>query len=267
MKLLEGKVAIVTGAAHPLGMGFAACRKLAEAGAKVVVTDLIRTDDELKNLQARVDEIMAAGGEAVAMAVDVTDRAQIDACVTATRDAFGSVDILFNNAGTPVGCGEFLQMTDRQWDLSYRVNLKGMVDFCQAVIPVMVDHGGGAIINNSSLSGLGAASEMAAYTATKFAVVGLSKALACEFAHQGIRVNAVCPGNIWTQMGAMEAEHHRREGETLEQVKARMLGEVPQGRWGSGDDVADTVVYLASDRASYINGVALPVAGGMAPGL
>lgn len=267
MKVLEGKVAIVSGAAHPMGMGFAACRKLAEAGAKVVVTDLARNGEEFAILQARAAEICETGGEAIALGVDVTERSEIDTCVAKTIECFGRVDILFNNAGTPVGCGDFLDMNDQQWNLSYQVNLKGLADFCQAAIPAMIEQGGGAIINNSSLSGLGAVGEMAAYTATKFAVVGLTKGLAAEFGSRNIRVNTVCPGSIWTQMGAMEAQHLREEGETLDEVKTRMLTEVPQGRWGTGDDVGNAVVYLASEQASYINGVAMPVAGGMAPGL
>ena len=267
MKLLTGKVAIVTGAAHPMGMGFAACRKLSKAGAKVVVTDLARNDEELKNLQLRADSICEMGGEAIAIAVDITDRSQIDSCVEQVRERFGTIDILFNNAGTPVGCGEFLEMTAQQWDISYQVNLKGTVDFCQAVLPVMIDNGGGSIINNSSLSGLGATEHMAGYTATKFAVVGLTKALACEFGSEKIRVNSICPGTIWTQMGQAEAEWLREDGESLEDVKARMAADIPQGRCGSPEEVADTVVYLASDMASYVNGVAIPVAGGLAPGL
>jgi len=266
-KLLEGKVAIVTGAAHTMGMGFAACRKLSEAGARVVVTDLARNDEELNNLQLRADSICEQGGDAIAIAVDITDRAQIDTCVEAVKDKFGAVDILFNNAGTPIGCGNFLEMNDDQWDISYQVNLKGAVDFCRAVMPVMITNGGGSVINNSSLSGIGVTPQMAAYTATKFAVVGLTKALACEFGSSNIRVNTVCPGAIWTQMGQMEAEYLREEGETLEDSKRKMASEIPLGRCGAADEVADAVVYLASDMASYINGVALPVAGGLAPGL
>lgn len=267
MKLLDGKVAIVTGAGHPMGMGFAACRKMAEAGARVVITDLARNEQELASLQARATEINDAGGEAVVVGVDVTNKAQINACIESALKQFGRVDILFNNAGTPVGCGDFLSMSDQQWDLSYQINLKGVADFCQAVIPAMTEQGGGAIINNSSLSGLGATADMAAYTATKFAVVGLTKSLATEFGAQGVRVNAVCPGMIWTQMGEQELDHFRQSGESHDAAKQRLIADVPLERWGQADDVANAVVFLASDMASYISGVALPVAGGQAPGL
>jgi len=267
MKELQGKVAIVTGAAHPMGMGFAACRKLAEAGATVVLTDLARNEDELNNLLARVDDIVAAGGQATAIAVDVTQRNQIGDCIDKVKARFGRIDILFNNAGTPVGCGDFLGMTDRQWDVSYQVNLKGLVDFCQGVIPLMVEQGGGAIINNASLAGLGVVAGMAAYNATKFAVVGTTKTLAAEFGRQGVRVNALCPGMIWTQMSETEVDHFIASGESRDDAKRRLVADVPLGRWGQADEVANAVVFLAGDRASYISGVALPIAGGLAPGL
>ena len=220
-------------------------------------------------LEERAADIVAAGGEAMALAVDVTDRRQIDHCVATVTEHFGSIDVLFNNAGSPAGCGDFLSMTDQQWDISYQVNLKGMADFCQAALPGMISRGSGAIVNNASLSGLGATPLMAAYTATKFAVVGLTKALAAEFGPHKIRVNAICPGMIWTQMGQSEVEHLRAESESFEEAKNRLVGAdlVPLERWAEPEEVASSVVFLASDAASYINGVALPVAGGMAPGL
>jgi len=158
-------------------------------------------------------------------------------------------------------------MTDRQWDVSYQVNLKGLVDFCQGVIPLMVEQGGGAIINNASLAGLGVVAGMAAYNATKFAVVGTTKTLAAEFGRQGVRVNALCPGMIWTQMSETEVDHFIAPGESRDDAKRRLVADVPLGRWGQADEVANAVVFLAGDRASYISGVALPIAGGLAPGL
>jgi 3-oxoacyl-[acyl-carrier protein] reductase len=267
MKLLLNKVAIITGAAHPMGMGFAAALKLAQAGAKVILTDLGRNKQELATLEQRASEIRKLDGNAIAMAVDITQRSQIDRCVEKVFEQYGKIDILFNNAGSPIGCGEFLKMTNQQWDISYQVNVKGTVDFCQAVIPVMIENGGGSIINNASLSGLAVVEKMAAYTATKFAVVGLTKALACEFGRNNIRVNSVCPGNIWTQMGQIEAELIQEDGQSIADVKTRMSAAVPLGRLGVSADVANAVVYLASDMSSYVSGVAMPVAGGMAPGL
>lgn len=252
-----------------MGMGYATSRKLSDAGARVVLTDRVVDEESGAELEARAAEIVEAGGDALAIAVDVTVRKQIDSCIAAVIECYGRIDVLFNNAGSPVGCGDFLTMSDEQWDISYRVNLKGLADFCQGVLPVMIEQGGGAIINNASLSGLGATPLMAAYTATKFAVVGLTKALAAEFGPHKIRVNAVCPGMIWTQMGQSEIEHLQEEDETFKQAKQRLVGAdlVPLERWAEPEEVANAVVYLASDSASYISGVALPIAGGMAPGL
>lgn len=269
MTALKNKVVVVTGAGHPMGMGFATCKRLSDAGAKVVLTDRVVDDEGRAQLDARAADIIKTGGDALAIEVDVTVRDQINACVVQVQDHYGRLDVLFNNAGSPAGAGDFLTLSDQQWDISYQVNLKGMADFCQAVLPCMIEQGGGAIVNNASLSGLGAIPLMAAYTATKFAVVGLTKALAAEFGPRGVRVNAVCPGMIWTQMGQSEIEHCREEGESFEQAKQRLVSAdlVPLERWAQPEEVADAVVYLASDAASYISGVALPVAGGMAPGL
>ncbi|WP_163938404.1 SDR family NAD(P)-dependent oxidoreductase [Paraferrimonas sp. SM1919] len=268
MELLKGKVAIVTGAAHPLGMGFSGAKKMAEAGAKVVITDMVREPQHQANIEARAAELRDAGFEAIALPVDVTNREQINACVEKTIEHYGRIDILFNNAGSPAGVGDFLEMTDQQWDISYQVNVKGVVNFCQAVIPHMQKAGGGSIINNSSLLGLGALAHTAGYCATKFALIGLTKTLACEFGKDNIRVNAICPGNIWTQMSELEVDLHVNAGEgTRAEVTQKLVDDVALGRWGKADDIGNAVVFLASDMGSYLSGVSLPVAGGLASGL
>lgn len=269
MNLLDNKVAIITGAGRDRGMGQAAAKKLATQGARVVVTDLVRSDDDrasLDDVAAMVEEV---GGEALAIPVDVTERAQIDKCVQQSCQHFGGIDILFNNAGTAVGEHPFLELNDHHWDLSYKVNLKAIANFCQAVIPVMQARGGGAIINNSSLAGLGAVAGMAAYVATKFAVVGLTKAIAREFGEDNIRCNAVCPGMIDTQLSEQVIDWYISSNPKLtrKQARQKLVEEVSLKRWAHPEEVGDAVAYLAGPHASYISGVSLPVAGGLPTGL
>ena len=164
MRSLEDNVAIVTGAAG--GIGTAIALALAEEGARVVVCDLAsRRDDGLAPL---ADAISHRGGEAIAMAVDVSRKAAIEAAVAATLGAWGGVDILVNNAGTTAGAGPFLDITDTDWQSSFDVNLKAPADFAQAVIPEMQRRGGGSILNIASTAGLGASASFGAYTATAF---------------------------------------------------------------------------------------------------
>ena len=202
------------------------------------------------------------------MAVDITDKNQIEACVSETCRRLGGVDILFNNAGVAVGVGPFMDINAQQWELSYRVNLKGTADFSKAVIPAMIRRGSGAIINNASLAGLGAIEEMAGYCATKFAVVGLTKAIASEFGKFSIRCNAVCPGLILTDMGEAEIKIYAEKfGSNYETTKEKLAETVAMQRWAQPEEVADVVAFLAGPAAGYITGATIPVAGGLAPGL
>ena len=265
MKELQGKIAIVTGAGLPKGMGGAAARELAKQGAIVIVTDLEANLDGLENL---VKEIESLGSKGLAVTVDVTKPEEIEACVKKTCEVFGGVDILFNNAGTGVGAGPFLELTDFQWDLSLKVNVKGVADFCKAVIPIMIQRGGGSIINNSSNYGLGAVAGYTAYTASKFASVGLSKSIAAEFGDKNIRCNAICPGNIFTDMGEEEVLLvAKRDGISTDEAKTMLSEDVAMKRYGRAEEIADTVAYLASDRSSYITGTALQIHGGQCPGI
>ena len=280
MKLLEGKVAIVTGAGRAKGMGRASALKLAGQGARVVVTDVARErkdlmiegllgiGDDFSALERLVAEIEALGSKAKAIAVDVTDTDQVQACVEKTCETFGGVDILFNNAGTAVGVGPFMDISSENWDLSWQVNVKGMVAFCKAVIPSMMERGGGSIINNASMAGLGAEAGYGAYTVTKFAVVGLTKVIAAEFGRQNIRCNAICPGMILTDMGEEEIRFISMEkGISMEEAR-QFFGEVAaMGRAGQPEEVADVVAYLAGPRSGFLTGVALPVAGGLPLGI
>ncbi|MFI5395156.1 MAG: SDR family NAD(P)-dependent oxidoreductase [Candidatus Binatia bacterium] len=278
MKPLEGKTAIITGAGRPHGIGRSTALRLAEQGANVVVTDLCRkyegdlafygVGDDWAQLQRVVGEIEARGVRGLACKVDVNHRDQIEACVEETVKRFGAIDILFNNAGTGVGVGPFLAMTQQQWDLSLSVNITGMFHFCQLVIPKMIERSNGVIVNTSSLAGLGAGELMCGYHTTKFAVVGFTKAIAAEFGQFGIRCNAVCPGMVDTDMGADEYEFiSQMEGITIAEARQNAAQKIALRRQCSPDEVADVVAYLCGPAAGYLTGVALPVAGGMAPGL
>ncbi len=269
MKMLENMTAIVTGASVPRGIGYATALSLAEQGANLVVTD--RADahqDNLAKLQQLVDEIKDKESQAMALLVDITDRQQIDACVAATLERFGRIDILFNNAGTTIGAVPFLELTASQLDISYEVNLKGTAEFCQAVIPVMIEQGGGSIINNVSTAGLGADPYFGAYTATKHAVIGLTKTIAAEFGPHNIRCNAVCPGFVNTDMHLQANERLAKlEKLSTDEIKSRRYQAVALRRAAEPEEVASTVVYLSSQAASYVTGVAIPVAGGSSVGL
>ena len=278
MKPLQGKVAIVTGAGRPLGIGRSTALRFAEHGAHVVVTDLCRryegelaryrVGDDFAQLQQVVAEIEARGGRAVACRVDVTRRDEVARCVDTTIGHFGAVDILFNNAGTAVGTGRFLDITEAQWELSLNVNVTGMFHFCQLVLPHMIERGGGVVINTASLAGLGAGELMCGYNTSKFAVVGFTKSIAAEFGRFGIRCNAICPGMVDTDMGADEYKFiAKMEGITVEQARRRAADKIALRRQCSPDEVADVVAYLCSDAAGYLTGVALPIAGGMPSGL
>lgn len=267
MGLLQNKTAIITGASNPRGMGKATAVKMALEGASVVVTDLAAHDKNTALLKV-VDEIQTNGGNAIGMAVDVTNEKEIQNCVKRSLERFGKIDILFNNAGSPAGVGPFLDIDTTRWDQTFQVNLFGQVRFCRAVIPHMMACGGGAIINNASTAGLGGLPEFSAYGASKFAVVGLTKCLAAEYGTHNIRVNCVCPGMIDTVMSDIEIAHYAEMQKiSHEEARNELSKNVPLNRYGYSEEVAQAVIYLASERSSYTTGVALPVAGGLAPGL
>ncbi len=251
--LLAGRIAVVTGAAHPRGIGRAILNALQDNGATVVGTDL-----------ADAPGLYDFEG----LPCDVTDAAQCEDVVAHTIQLYGRLDILVNNAGVGVGDADFMALSDQDWDLSLAVNLRGVVNFCRAAIPAMMNEGG-SIINVASLAGTGAMDAIpACYTASKFAAVGLSKQLAAQYAANGIRVNALCPGSVITQMheqslSLLAATHDI----SLEEAQAMENASIPLGRSAQPEEVGQAAVFLASDLASYVTGVALPVAGGMAPGL
>ena len=257
---LAGKVAIVTGAGR--GIGRAIALRLAREEAGVACTDL--NEAWAKRVAA---EIEAAGGEALAMRVDVTQRADAERMVSETVSRFGRLDILVNNAG--IGAVAPLIDTDEEtWDALMNVNAKGVLLCSQAAARQMIAQGeGGRIINNASRSGKsppGKYTPLGAYAASKHAVVGLTKQMGLELSSHQILVNCVCPGIIDTPMwDLIDGETSRLEGSELGSVKARAVARIPLERIGQPDDVANLVVFLASSDASYMTGQAVNVSGGL----
>ncbi|MEM7509181.1 MAG: SDR family NAD(P)-dependent oxidoreductase [Pseudomonadota bacterium] len=270
-KPLAGRVALITGASTPRGIGRAIAHRLASDGAAVVLTDIERPEGEdgaLARMSASVAEIEAHGGRALALALDVTEAAAIQTTVAEVSSRLGPIDILVNNAGSLAGVGPFLETDARDWDLSYRVNLLGPMLLSQAVIPGMKSSGGGTIVNIGSTGSLGAEAGFGAYTAMKHGLIGLTKTIAAEFGPDGIRCNAVCPGFIMTDMHAAANERLAAEaGRLIADIQAERYAEVALRQVGNPQDVAEAVAYLAGPAGAYITGIALPVAGGVSFGL
>ena len=276
---LAGQVALVTGAGRAGGMGAASARRLAEAGADVVVTDLARDRPELRQDEAHglgddlaALEALAAelrdhcGVRSFAAPLDVTDQAQAESVVERTLQDLGSLDILLNNAGATTGVGRFLDQTEEQWNLSWQVNVMGSRRMALLALGPMIESGRGVIINNISIGGLVSDPGYGAYNVTKFGLTAMTKLIAKEHGCDGIRCVGVCPGAIDTQM----AVANRRlvadlAGVTDDEASEMLVSEVPLGRWGTADEVGQLVAFLASPAASYINGALIPVDGGLLP--
>lgn len=245
---LTGKVALVTGAAS--GIGAASALAFAEAGARVAVCDR-----DLAGAEATAKLIREAGGEACAVAVDVTDAGQVEAMVQTVVATFGRLDCAHNNAGITGASAPTADYDRSQWDLVLAVNLTGVFLCLQQELAAMLRSGGGAIVNTASFSGLVAVPRIPAYVASKHGVIGLTKAAAVEYGRKGIRVNAVCPGSTRTPM-----VEGFSGGDAA--VQEAMAAASPMRRLAEPEEIARTVVWLCSDEASFVNGHALAVDGG-----
>lgn len=252
MTVLDGKVAIVTGAGS--GIGAATAQQMAREGAAVVVAD-INPD----TARATADAVMAAGGEAVAITADIGDEAQIDAMVKLAVERFGGLDILHNNAAL-IDPSVFardrtvVDMDTELWDRVMAVNVRGPMLGCKHAIPAMLERGGGSIIMTSSVGAQAATVNQTAYGVSKGAVDTLVKYVAVGFGKLGIRCNGIAPGVVMSETAQKVLDS------TLREMHLRVH---PSPRLGVPDDIASMAVFLASDQAGYINGTIIPVHGGM----
>ncbi len=244
---MSGRIAIVTGGAS--GIGGAIAERLAADGSPVAVFDL-----DADAAQQAADQIAESGRKAIGVAVDVADRAAIDAGVDRVRRDLGAPSILVNSAGISTS-GPFLEITAAEWARVLTVNLTGTFDCCQAVLPDMVAQGWGRIVNISSSSIHSGAAGMAAYVSSKSGVLGLTKVLALEFARQGVTVNTIPPGFIDTPMMRATADRG-----FIDMQKA--IDNTPVGRVGRPEDIAAACAFLVGEEASYITGQVIGVNGG-----
>ncbi len=245
---LDGKVAVITGGCS--GIGLATVRRFVDEGARVVIGDI---DD------ARGAELVAELGDHTAYRhVDVTSKDEVDALFKAAKDTFGSVDIAFNNAGISPPQDDSILDTDLEaWRLVQEVNLTSVYLCCKAALPYMLEQKSGSIINTASfVAVLGAATSQISYSASKGGVLSMSRELGVQFAREGIRVNALCPGPVNTpllqELFAKDAER-----------AARRLVHVPMGRFGEPEEMANAVLFLASDESSFITASTFLVDGGI----
>jgi len=246
---LTAKVAFVTGAAN--GIGRAAALAFAREGASVVVADVSEKDN-----QETARMIEGQGGRALAVRCDVTQAEDVKAALDKTSEAFGRLDFAFNNAGIePRKPAPTADYDLEEWDRIIDIDLRGVFLCMKYEIPLMLKHGGGAIVNTSSGAGVIGIKGSPAYTAAKHGVIGLTRAAALDYAAQNIRVNAVCPGYIDTPMMA------RFTGGTAE-GQARVISEEPIGRMGRPEEIANAVLWLCSDASGFVIGSAIVIDGG-----
>ncbi len=245
---LKEKVALVTGGAN--GIGRATCVAFAKHGARVAVSDI---DEE--GGEATVRLVEEAGGEAIFLPCDVAEIEQVKNLVEQTVRRFGALHCAFNNAGIEGRNAVAAECTEDNWDRVMAINLKGVWLCMKYEIPRILQAGGGSIVNCSSVAGLVGFRGLAAYSASKHGMLGLTKTAALEYSERGVRVNAICPGVIRTPMV------DRVSGNDPE-IERQFVALQPIGRLGEPEEIAETTVWLCSDRAAFITGVALPADGG-----
>ena len=243
-----GKVALVTGASS--GIGRAAALAFAREGAKVVTADVT-----VEGGEETVSLIKKTGGEAIFVKTNVANTTEVEAMVNAAVSTYGRLDCAYNNAGISGKSQSIVDTTEENWDRIIAINLTGVWLCMKYEIPVLLKTGGGAIVNTASDAGLAGVKRLGAYVASKHGVVGLTKTAALECAKNGIRVNAVCPGPIETPMLMKGTDR-------FPQMIPKMVKAQPNGRLGKPEEIAEAAVWLCSDAASFVTGLAMPVDGG-----
>ena len=249
------EIAVVTGGGVGIGEGI--CKRLAQDGIKVIVTDI----DFIK-AKSVSDMICDLGGQSDAMQLDVVDEKNIHQVVENILLKHGNIRYWVNNAGISK-IAPFLNHTNELWDATLNVNLKSQFLCCKEIIPYMIENGGGAIVNMSSQSGKVGTNEYQAYCSSKFGVIGLTQSLAKEFGEKNIRVNAICPGVVYTPMwDNQKYDYAKKKNMNPEDVMEYFRKKIPLGRLGTVEDIANTALFLLSNQSAYITGQAINVNGG-----
>lgn len=249
---LAGRVALVTGAAQGLGLGIA--ETLSQSGATVIIADL----------QRQKAEAAALGLSCRALDINIADSASVDRCFEQALGLFGRLDIVVNNAGVGQNVAAVSALTDQEWQRVIGVTLTGTFYCCRAAARIMERQGDGAIINVASINGQNPAALVAAYNVAKAGVISLTRTLALELAAYGVRVNAVCPGPVYTEFNkTVMAQRGQSLSLSEEQMIERVRNSIPLGRWGEARDIANAVVFLSSPQSSWMTGEVLRVSGGL----
>ncbi len=270
---LSGKVALITGAGRPAGLGQAMAKRLAAAGAKVVLHDRGALAGDLapahgigvaSDLQRNAAEITAAGGTAATVTGDLLDARVLPDIVAGAVDAFGRLDILINNAGIGYLFGPLVELEAETWDAVLGVNLRAPALLTRHAATQMIAQGeGGRIINIASQAAKSGFAFAGAYTASKHGLVGLTRSAALELGAHGITVNAICPNHVTTGLGAWQNRFmSEARGQTMDEYLAAMRGRIPLGRTGTPEDTAELAAFLCSDAAAYVTAEAINVSGG-----